>query len=155
MKLSRKVIILISALALIISAIAVLSVAIGASDSIPQMSIERHNLSLSDSIYIKYAAKLENVDVNSVKLLVWETPQAEYVYPDADGDCTVISDKYYDESRHYDIKVVSTLGLTKKDVKSKYFKFEFIGSGNKVIDQIPKKNTYMNEGNTIVIILED
>lgn len=27
-------------------------------------------------------------------------------------------DKYYDESRHYDIKVVSTLGLTKKDVKS-------------------------------------
>lgn len=52
-------------------------------------------------------------------------------------------------------EVIDYIGLNKKEVKSRYFKFEFVGTGNKVIDQIPKKNTYMNEGNTIVIILED
>lgn len=51
-------------------------------------------------------------------------------------------------------KVENYIGLTKNNVKSPYFKFEFIGDGNEVIDQIPKHDTIMNQGNTIVLILK-
>lgn len=51
-------------------------------------------------------------------------------------------------------KVENYIGLAKNKVKSPYFKFEFIGDGNEVIDQIPKHDTIMNQGNTIVLILK-
>ncbi|MBQ9730989.1 MAG: stage V sporulation protein D [Bacilli bacterium] len=51
-------------------------------------------------------------------------------------------------------KVDNYIGLSKKEAKSHYFKFEFIGDGNEIIDQIPKKDTIMNQGNTIVLILK-
>ncbi len=45
----------------------------------PVLSIKGTNLSFRDSTYIKYAVHCENVDVEDVKLLVWTTPQSEYV----------------------------------------------------------------------------
>ncbi len=45
------------------------------------------------------------------------------------------------------------IGLSKGDVKSKYFKFEFVGDGNVVIDQLPKYGEKIEEGSTIVIML--
>lgn len=85
---------------------------------------------------------VKNVLYDSMKIMNikenYEGPKKEYTWMDK---------KSYE--------VLDYVGLNKKEVKSKYFKFEFIGTGNKVIDQIPKKNTFMNEGNTIVIILED
>ena len=85
---------------------------------------------------------VKNVLYDSMKIMNikenYDGPKKEYTWMDK---------KSYE--------VLDYVGLNKKEVKSKYFKFEFIGTGNKVIDQIPKKNTFMNEGNTIVIILED
>jgi stage V sporulation protein D (sporulation-specific penicillin-binding protein) len=45
------------------------------------------------------------------------------------------------------------VGLEKKKVKSSYFKFEFIGEGDIVIDQLPKYGEKVEEGSTIVIML--
>ena len=45
------------------------------------------------------------------------------------------------------------VGLEKSKVKSSYFKFEFIGEGNTVIDQLPKYGEKIEEGSTIVIML--
>ena len=45
------------------------------------------------------------------------------------------------------------IGKSKKEVKSQYFKFEFVGSGDKVIDQLPKMGEKIEEGSTIVIML--
>lgn len=45
------------------------------------------------------------------------------------------------------------IGLDKNKVKSSYFKFEFVGDGNIVIDQLPKKGEKVEEGSTIVIML--
>ena len=45
------------------------------------------------------------------------------------------------------------VGLDKSKVKSQYFKFEFIGEGSTVIDQLPKYGEKVEEGSTIVIML--
>ena len=45
------------------------------------------------------------------------------------------------------------IGKSKKEVKSQYFKFEFVGSGDKVIDQLPKMGEKIEEGSTIVIMM--
>jgi stage V sporulation protein D (sporulation-specific penicillin-binding protein) len=45
------------------------------------------------------------------------------------------------------------IGKSKKEVKSQYFKFEFVGEGDKVIDQLPKMGEKIEEGSTIVIML--
>ena len=45
------------------------------------------------------------------------------------------------------------IGKSKKEVKSQYFKFEFVGEGDKVIDQLPKVGEKIEEGSTIVIML--
>ena len=45
------------------------------------------------------------------------------------------------------------IGKSKKEVKSQYFTFEFVGIGDKVIDQIPKVGEKIEEGSTIVIMM--
>lgn len=45
------------------------------------------------------------------------------------------------------------IGKNKNDIKSQYFKFEFIGEGNKVIDQLPRYGEKIEEGSRIVIML--
>ena len=43
--------------------------------------------------------------------------------------------------------------LDKNKVKSSVLKFEFIGEGTKVIDQLPKYGEIVEEGGTIMILL--
>lgn len=50
-------------------------------------------------------------------------------------------------------KVENYVGLERKKVKSQHFKFEFIGEGNIVIDQLPKYGEKVEEGSTIVVML--
>jgi stage V sporulation protein D (sporulation-specific penicillin-binding protein) len=45
------------------------------------------------------------------------------------------------------------IGKSKKEVKSQYFDFEFVGDGDKVIDQRPRVGEKIEEGSTIVIML--
>ena len=45
------------------------------------------------------------------------------------------------------------IGLDKSKVKSQYFKFEFIGEGNTVIDQLPRVGEKIEEGSIITIML--
>lgn len=77
------------------------------------------------------AMKIMNIKEN------YEGPSKEYTWMD---------------KKSYEVN--DYIGLNKKEVKSKHFKIEFVGTGNVVIDQIPKKDTFMSEGNTIIIILE-
>ena len=42
---------------------------------------------------------------------------------------------------------------SKNEVKSQYFKFEFVGEGDKVIDQLPRVGEKIEEGSTIVIMM--
>lgn len=64
--------------------------------------------------------------------------EKEYTWMDA---------KYY--------MVENYIGKTKKEVKSQYFTFEFIGEGNYVIDQLPSVGTRLEQGKKIVILLGD
>lgn len=50
-------------------------------------------------------------------------------------------------------KVQNYVGLTKKEVKSEKFGFEFIGEGNKVIDQLPRVGEKIEEGHKVKIML--
>lgn len=50
-------------------------------------------------------------------------------------------------------KVQNYVGLTKKEVKSEEFGFEFIGEGNKVIDQLPRVGEKIEEGHKVKIML--
>ena len=47
------------------------------------------------------------------------------------------------------------VGKTKQEVKSDYFKFEFVGEGEVVIDQLPRVNEKLEQGGKIVIMLGD
>jgi len=49
--------------------------------------------------------------------------------------------------------VENYIGKSKKEVKSKYFTFVFKGNGNKVIDQLPRVGTMLEENSTIMIYL--
>ena len=49
--------------------------------------------------------------------------------------------------------VENYIGKNKDKVKSQYFKFEFVGTGNVVIDQSPKYGEKIEEGSTVVIML--
>ena len=55
-----------------------------------------------------------------------------------------------------DIKTTTVpnfVGLDKNKVKSSTLKFEFVGEGDHVIDQLPKMGEKIEEGSTIVIML--
>lgn len=45
------------------------------------------------------------------------------------------------------------IGKTKKEIKSEHFKFKYEGDGDVVIDQLPRVNEKLEEGQTIVIML--
>lgn len=51
------------------------------------------------------------------------------------------------------IQVPNFIGCNKKDVKSSSFSFSFLGSGEKVIDQLPRVGERIQEGSTIMIQL--
>lgn len=53
------------------------------------------------------------------------------------------------------VQVPSYIGLKKSDVKSRDFKFEYLGEGDYVIDQIPKVGERIEIGKTIYIQLGD
>lgn len=49
--------------------------------------------------------------------------------------------------------VENYIGLTRREVSSPVLRFEFVGEGDKVIDQLPRVGTKVEEGSTIVIML--
>lgn len=51
--------------------------------------------------------------------------------------------------------VENYIGKSKKEVKSEYFTFVFKGSGDKVLDQLPRVGTMLEENSVIVIYLGD
>ncbi len=75
MKVIKKAVIMIVAVALVIGVVAAIS--ISAEQELPTLSIDKFNLSLKDSIYLKYAVTAKNA--SDVKLLIWTAPQDEYV----------------------------------------------------------------------------
>ncbi len=50
-------------------------------------------------------------------------------------------------------EVENYIGKTKKELKSKYFQFQIVGDGEKVLDQLPKVGTKLEEGKTIVVFM--
>ena len=59
--------------------------------------------------------------------------------------------KTWEDSYYY--LVENYIGKTRSEVKSEYFRFEFIGEGTKVIDQLPRVNEKVEQGSTIKIML--
>ncbi len=51
-------------------------------------------------------------------------------------------------------KVENYIGKSKKDCKSKYYTFVFKGTGDKVIDQLPKYGEMITEGSVVMIQLD-
>ena len=51
------------------------------------------------------------------------------------------------------IKVENYIGKKRSEVQNISLRFTFVGKGNKVIDQLPRKGEYLEEGDTIVIML--
>lgn len=51
------------------------------------------------------------------------------------------------------IKVENYVGKSKSEVSNPKLKFEFIGEGDKVIDQLPRVGESVEAGSTIVIML--
>lgn len=51
--------------------------------------------------------------------------------------------------------VENYIGLTKKEVRSENYQFEFLGSGNYVIDQLPRVGEKIEEGQKVKIMLGD
>lgn len=61
-----------------------LALFVGAEGQTPTMSIDYNNLSLRDTVCLKYAVSLENA--KGATLLIWETPQSEYIYGTQDAE---------------------------------------------------------------------
>ena len=51
------------------------------------------------------------------------------------------------------IKVENYIGKQRKEVQNISLRFQFEGKGSVVIDQLPRKGEYVEEGDTIVIML--
>jgi len=84
-----------------------------------------------------------------VKNIIYESMKIMGIEPNNEGlkkEYTWLDTKSYE--------VENYIGKSKKEIKSSYFKFEYVGEGEKVIDQIPKEKTIMSQGNTIILILK-
>lgn len=51
------------------------------------------------------------------------------------------------------IKVENYIGKNKDDISSSEIHFEYIGNGNTVIDQLPRKGEYIDLGETVILML--
>ena len=87
----KKLLLVLLALTMIVAAIGAIAIVAGAEESAPQMNIAYCNLSFSDNIYIKYALRS---DVADAKLLIWTSPESEYVIGTQDDEVT----EYYTEN---------------------------------------------------------
>ena len=81
----KRIVILLSVLALVISSFSILVMSVGAATPTPELSIPYCNLSFKNNVGIKYAVKS---NVEGVKLLVWTAPETEYVVGTQDDEIT-------------------------------------------------------------------
>lgn len=51
------------------------------------------------------------------------------------------------------VKVDNYIGKTKKEISNPQLRFEYVGEGETVIDQLPRPGNYVDEGDTIVLML--
>lgn len=51
------------------------------------------------------------------------------------------------------VKVDNYIGKKKNEISDSRLRFQYIGDGNQVIDQLPRKGEYVDEGDTIVLML--
>ena len=71
----------VSFLIILATALVIITVCAGithATEPEPELTIKACNLSFQDNIYIKYAVKCN--DLSDIKLLIWTSPQSDYVY---------------------------------------------------------------------------
>ncbi len=81
----KRVLALLVAVLTLVSSYAVFTVVTGASSPAPELNLDYANLSFSDSVYIMYAL---DTNVADAKLLVWTSPEAEYVIGTQDSQLT-------------------------------------------------------------------
>ena len=84
----------------------------------PTLNVKYQNLSFRDNVVIKYAVELEGVE--SAQLLVWTSPESEYVYGTQD-------------------KILETVGYQKIDENSdkKYWVYDYTDlSAKQMTDEI-------------------
>lgn len=96
MKNIKKILIMIVAVALIVSAVVVAGVIASASADVV-LRIKACNLSFKESIHIAYAVEFKNVSPSEVKMLYWTTPKGhadEYTYDSAEK----VADGLYNET---------------------------------------------------------
>ena len=53
------------------------------------------------------------------------------------------------------IKVKNFIGLKKSELNESQLRFHYVGKGEHVIDQLPRQGEYVDEGETIVLMLGD
>ncbi len=92
----KRVLALLLAVLTLVSSYTVFAVVTGASSPAPELTLAYANLSFSDSVYIMYAL---DTNVTDAKLLVWTSPEAEYVIGTQDSlltsyDGTVEGESY-------------------------------------------------------------
>ncbi len=86
----KKIILILLTIALIIAAFSALAVVASAETTTPEMSIAYCNISFRNNVCIKYAV---NSNVSNIKILIWTSPEAEYIVGTHDGEIT----DYYTE----------------------------------------------------------
>ncbi len=95
MKKITKIVLLALTLALLLA----VPFAVSASENEPALKIEAANLSFEDSVYPVFAVSGDNVDMQSVKLLVWTSPKTsadEYVKGTENAELTSYADETID-----------------------------------------------------------
>lgn len=89
-EMKKRIVLVLLALALIMSIFGALSMVASAETVEPQMSIAYCNLSFRDTVCIKYAVAS---NVSDVKILIWTSPESEYTVGTHDSEIT----EYYTE----------------------------------------------------------
>lgn len=51
------------------------------------------------------------------------------------------------------IKVKNYIGKTRNEIADSEIHFEYIGNGNRIIDQLPRKGEYIDSGDTVILML--
>ena len=109
----KKRICLLIALIAVISAFGVFSIAASAETATPEMNIAYCNLSFDNSVYIKYAVKS---NVSDVKLLIWTSPEAEYVIGTEDYEITAYYNDDIEGASHMIFNYTELVAMQMTDV---------------------------------------
>ena len=113
----------------------------------PTLTVKYQNLSFRDNVVIKYAVELDGVD--SAQLLLWTSPESEYIYGTQDKILTTVGYQKIDENSDTKYWIYDYTDLSAKQMTDEVYVRAYARVGDKDIYSDIKKYSIVEYAMTV------